>query len=58
MSGGLLAIKREFFFEMGEYDTAMQIWGCENVEISLRVSLTCSMPLFYCRFSTNKFQTC
>lgn len=37
MSGGLLAIKRKFFHEMGEYDTSMEIWGAENIEMSVRV---------------------
>uniref|UniRef100_A0A0M3IPI1 Glyco_trans_2-like domain-containing protein n=1 Tax=Ascaris lumbricoides TaxID=6252 RepID=A0A0M3IPI1_ASCLU len=39
MSGGLLAIKRKFFHEMGEYDTSMEIWGAENIEMSVRMWL-------------------
>uniref|UniRef100_A0A915AX99 Glycosyltransferase 2-like domain-containing protein n=2 Tax=Parascaris univalens TaxID=6257 RepID=A0A915AX99_PARUN len=39
MSGGLLAIERKFFHEMGEYDTSMEIWGAENIEMSVRMWL-------------------
>lgn len=37
MSGGLLAINRKYFHLTGEYDTAMEIWGVENIEMSIRV---------------------
>lgn len=39
MAGGLYAIDREFFHHLGEYDSAMELWGGENVEMSLRVWL-------------------
>ncbi|KAF7632803.1 Glyco_trans_2-like domain-containing protein [Meloidogyne graminicola] len=39
MSGGLLAISSEYFREIGEYDVGMEIWGGENIELSLRVWL-------------------
>ena len=39
MSGGLLAISTEYFREIGEYDVGMEIWGGENIELSLRVLL-------------------
>lgn len=40
MAGGIFAIDRHYFNELGQYDKDMNLWGGENVELSLRVSQT------------------
>ncbi|CAJ0594642.1 unnamed protein product [Cylicocyclus nassatus] len=36
MPGGLLAIRRDYFKTLGEFDMGLEIWGGENIELSLK----------------------
>jgi len=37
MAGGLFAMDRNYFFEIGAYDMGMETWGGENIEMSIRI---------------------
>eukprot|EP00039_Didymoeca_costata_P019100 m.336233 g.336233 ORF g.336233 m.336233 type:complete len:694 (-) comp17791_c0_seq1:88-2169(-) len=37
MAGGIFAMRRDYFHEVGEYDEGMDTWGGENFEMSFRV---------------------
>ncbi|KAK2180403.1 hypothetical protein NP493_444g01033 [Ridgeia piscesae] len=46
MPGGLFAVDRRYFFEIGGYDPGMEIWGGENLELSFRVRYSSNLHYY------------
>ena len=47
--GCVLVIDRRYFLEIGGFDEGMDVWGGENIELPVRVSITRLMMMMVWR---------
>lgn len=50
MVGAAYAVDSKYFGEIGAYDEGMTVWGGENLEMSWRVCINCSLNMHTCNF--------